>query len=128
MAKMPISLYADASRVEEPIDDLEAGVENAGIIVQLFDDVFDWGEDLSRGIYTHPIVLANQKTKSLDSVAIEEGLFYRDTFSEVIDICLPYLSKAKAHFSRGRATGMHNLMKDFEQNLFNVRLNLYSLN
>ncbi len=91
VAKVPIPLFADISKNNNPISGLERGVESVGLAVQLFDDVFDWKEDLSARIYTHPIALAHQLSGSLDTGSIEEGMFYRGALKEVFDIGLQYL-------------------------------------
>lgn len=104
MAKIPIALYADASKNEWPVKNLEMGVENAGLAVQLFDDIFDWKEDLEGKIYTHPIVLAYNKTGDLSPESIEQGLFYMGALKETSDIALHYFKEGRKHFSQAGAT------------------------
>ena len=71
---------------------------------------------MDRQIYTHPIVLAYQKTGSLDANSIETGLFYSEAFGEILDICLFYLTKSKNHFGKSGAKTLYNAFSLFEDN------------
>jgi len=125
MAKVPIALYADISQNEDPVNGLEAGVGSAGLAVQLFDDIFDWKEDLQAKIYTHPIVLAHQKTGSSDKKSIERGLFYLGALEEVSDIALRHLKDGRKSFISVGATKMISIVDLLEDGI--VELNKYSL-
>jgi hypothetical protein len=114
MAKVPVSLYADLSNQENSVLPLEAGVENAAIAIQLFDDIFDWEDDIKNKIYTHPISLAYQRTGNLDS--IEEGLFYHYAFNDSVAIAVRYLEKGKKFFDSCGAYQLSSKLDDFIKN------------
>ncbi len=116
MAKVPISLYADISSQTDSVLPLEAGVENAAIAVQLFDDIFDWKDDLKNKIYTHPIALAYSRVKQLDHESIEKGLFCHDAFNDSIIEAVKYLEKGKNFFRVSGAYQLASMLEDFTEN------------
>jgi hypothetical protein len=127
MAKVPISLYADISDKKDLAGVLESGLENAAIAVQLFDDIFDWKEDLKNEIYTHPIALAYNKVKQLDHKSIEKGLFCNNAFNDSVNEAMKYLEKGKNLFCISEAYQLASMLEDFTKNALYLNENAKQL-
>jgi hypothetical protein len=127
MAKVPIALYADLFDKKDLVDALESGLENAAIAVQLFDDIFDWKEDLKNEIYTHPIALAYNKVKQLDHKSIEKGLFCNNAFNDSVNEAMKYLEKGKNLFCISEAYQLASMLEDFTKNALYLNENAKQL-
>lgn len=121
MAKVPIAIYSGVDGREEPIKPLETAIENTAIAIQLLDDLFDWKEDFRDSIYTQPIVLAAQKAGRFDSSAIEQGLFFRGVFNNILETSQKYLNDARINFNMVGASNAFELVSRFTGNIAQLK-------
>ncbi|MBU2441623.1 MAG: hypothetical protein KKA43_04790 [Nanoarchaeota archaeon] len=117
MAKTSIALYADASNNDLPVLNLEKGVEEGAVAVQLCDDIFDWEKDLESGIYTQPIVLAYQESGNLNNHQIERAVFSSNVFPVLVKTANSYLTRAGKRFELASASKLTSCVYRMRDNL-----------
>ncbi len=120
------AIYADLSGNCGPLDAIERGLDAAATGVQLVDDLIDWYDDFSEGIYTHPYVLAFESCgcSSLSDVEpkkIEKVLFCDGPADEVLGLAKHFFDEGVKHFDSAGASGMVFLIQDLMSSLLNVQ-------
>jgi hypothetical protein len=75
IAKISAGLFAALSNKWDLLEEVEKSIEKVSSAIQLVDDFIDWKTDLASGIYNHTLVLAHDRLKLTNALALTEKDF-----------------------------------------------------
>jgi len=81
LVKVCAAIFAELSGKWELLDNVEKGLDNLSVALQLVDDLVDWKCDLNNSIYNYPIVLACKAISESVPNYINKDIYEEEIFS-----------------------------------------------
>jgi hypothetical protein len=121
LAKVAIALYAGLTNRWDTANAIEKAVDSAVTGIQLTDDYVDWLDDLRSGIYTYPLLLAQQRTGSFDEAKTACALLSPAVGGRVLARCGEHLEVARDLFAAANARAAAEALEELLVVLLGVR-------